>query len=58
MHYLACSTEVALQRLERREKTILRHTPAALVFERQEILQVLLPLYRQALDDFVDVNAV
>lgn len=57
MHYLPCSPEIALARVESRSVHDVRFTPAHLIIERTEALKKLLPLYRPLVDNFVQVSA-
>ncbi len=57
MHYLNCAPEEALRRVKEREKTIQRHTPESLIFERHELLPELLPEYKMIVDHFVCVSS-
>jgi predicted ABC-type ATPase len=56
MHYLVCPPEIALKRVQEREKIIQRHTPENLIWERVELLEKLTPLYRQKVDRFIEIN--
>jgi predicted ABC-type ATPase len=56
MHYLPCSPIVAVERVRRREKIIRRHIPESLIWERHEILQELIPLYRDKVDVFIEIG--
>ncbi len=55
MHYIQCSPATAMERIKSREKITGRHTPEALIYEREALLQELLPLYRRLVDRFVEV---
>ncbi len=55
MHYIQCSPKTAVERVKLRETITGRHTPEALIYEREELLQELLPLYQNLVDRFVAV---
>ncbi|MBK9144688.1 MAG: GNAT family N-acetyltransferase [Candidatus Melainabacteria bacterium] len=57
MHYMQCPTDIALSRLEEREKTQKRHTPRQLLFHRQNRLDELIPQYRKIVNRFVEVRS-
>jgi predicted ABC-type ATPase len=57
MHYIDCSLEQAFERIGKREKAQSRHTPAAIVHERHGLLQELLPLYKDLVDEFVQIDS-
>ncbi len=50
MHYIQCSPETAVERIKLREKITGRHTPEALIYEREALLQELLPPYQNLVD--------
>lgn len=56
MHYISCSPDEALKRVQAREKVIQRHTPEKLIHERHNLLPELLPVYESLVDVFVSVN--
>jgi predicted ABC-type ATPase len=53
MHYIDCSPTEASRRVIAREQRIKRHTPPALIHERHELLQELVPSYEGLVDRFV-----
>jgi predicted ABC-type ATPase len=57
MHFCPLSPKIALERVARRERLIQRHTPESLIFERQEVLLELLPVYRELVDLFLEVSS-
>ncbi|MGE0262089.1 MAG: GNAT family N-acetyltransferase [Candidatus Obscuribacterales bacterium] len=57
MHYMQCPTEIALSRLEEREKAQNRHTPQQLLFHRQNKLDELIPQYRKIVNRFVEIRS-
>jgi predicted ABC-type ATPase len=52
MRYIQCSANEVIERVRIREKIIQRHTPEHLIFERFELLNELLPTYRDMVDRF------
>jgi predicted ABC-type ATPase len=55
MHYLACSSQLAVERIHRRQELTNRHTPESLVHDRQRLLVDLVALYRQQVDSFLTI---
>lgn len=55
MHYIDCSPAEASLRVIEREQRIKRHTPPALIHERHEMLQELVPSYEGLVDRFVRI---
>ncbi|MFN8554611.1 MAG: zeta toxin family protein [Candidatus Obscuribacterales bacterium] len=56
MHYLSCSPDEAIRRVQQREKIIQRHTPEKLIHDRHNALPELLPVYESLVDVFVSVS--
>lgn len=56
LHYLSCSPDEAIRRVQQREKIIQRHTPEKLIHERYSALPELLPVYESLVDVFVSVS--
>ena len=56
MHHVQCATAEALSRIQRRELVDMRHTPPALVHERFDLLNDLVPQYKKIVDRFVSVS--
>jgi predicted ABC-type ATPase len=55
MHYLPCDPNIALNRVQEREKVIQRHTPEKLIWEREALLKELIPQYRLLVDSFTEI---
>jgi predicted ABC-type ATPase len=55
MHRIECPPLVAVKRVKDREKIIERHTPEALIWERETILEKLIPRYKLIVDKFTTV---
>jgi predicted kinase len=56
MHYLDCPPAVALERVRAREAAIQRHTPEHYIWDRCQLLEELIPLYRLKVDVFLTVS--
>jgi len=56
MHYIECSLDEAHERIAKREQSQSRHTPKEIVSERHELLQELLPVYKDLVDKFVQIE--
>lgn len=52
MRYIQCSPNEVMERVRIRERITQRHTPDHLIFERFELLNELLPTYREIVDRF------
>lgn len=55
MHYLPCPPQVAVRRAREREKLIKRHTPEALIWEREALLKDLIPQYQKLVHRFIEI---
>lgn len=55
MHYLPCPPQVAVRRVQEREKLIKRYTPESLIWEREALLKDLIPQYQEVVDRFIEI---
>lgn len=56
MIYVACDPDTALARIKLREQATKRHTPASLIYERQKLIDDILPDYKELVDSFESVD--
>jgi predicted ABC-type ATPase len=56
MHYVECGLNEAFARIDKRELSEGRHTPREIVIERHSLLQELLPVYKELVAKFVEVQ--
>ncbi|MDR3616869.1 MAG: zeta toxin family protein [Candidatus Obscuribacterales bacterium] len=56
MHYVECSLNDAFARIDKRELLEGRHTPREIVVERHALLQELLPVYKELVAKFEEVQ--